>query len=852
MQRSHSDIKMELATFKDRYQALQALLQRDFLANPDSVDSLVQKRSDGVDALLRDIWKAFEIGGQLCLSAVGGYGRRELHLHSDIDLLILIPNGTHDVHQQNLSQFLTFLWDIGLEVGHATRDIADCVANIHDLSIATNLSESRILIGKESLFLRMKLMIKSSDWSSRSFFVGKQKEQKSRHLNYSNTAYNLEPNLKESPGGLRDIQTVAWVAKWYFNVDLLSDLVEKKYLTQGEYDLLIAAQSFLWKVRFALHIIAKRREDRVAFQYQREVATVLGYIDDNNGGPMAVEQLMRDYYQTATKVTRLNDILLQLFEENVLHTQYLNERFAISHGYIYMTDSKVFSQYPSAFIEIFLLIAKHNYISGISADTLRQMQTDIDLIDNNYYKKRQNNRLFIELLQQKKGVNKALKLMNRYGVLERYIPAFGKITGLMQYDLFHAYTVDQHTLFVIRNLRRFFVNEFVKEFDLCSEIAQNIAKPELLFLAGLFHDIAKGRGGNHAVLGAKDAQDFLGHHRFKAKDIALVSRLVEQHLLMTTVAQKQDLEDFEVIQKFTNSVKTVEFLEFLYLLTVADIRATKADLWNDWKDSLLKKLFYKAKEQLLEYAKAPSVNREIKEVKQVLIEAVIQQGYDIEQVDVILDSLPKDYFLRYQVDDILWHLQLLTRQSDKTIRVLSHLSEHNVVDIFVYSEDHKGLFFNLVSVIEKLGLDIVDAKILTSKNNMAYNTISVLQDEILKNTDINQVIEEELAGLVQSNTSVKQMSEKYTHRHFDHKMAISFAHNDKWNLTKVEISVIDKQGLLSNIAHIFYELDIYLVNARISTMGERVEDVFFIANADHKPLSKAEKMQLKQYLQEKL
>jgi len=844
---------MELATFKDRYQALQASLQVDFLANPNSVDSLVQKRSDEVDVLLRDIWKAFEISGQLCLSAVGGYGRRELHLHSDIDLLILIPNGAHDAHQQNLSQFLTFLWDVGLEVGHATRDIADCVANIHDLSVATNLSESRILIGKESLFLRMKAMIKSSDWSSRSFFVGKQKEQQNRHLNYSNTAYNLEPNLKESPGGLRDIQTVAWVAKWYFNVDLLADLVEKEYLTQGEYDLLIAAQSFLWKVRFALHTIAKRREDRVAFQYQREVATVLAYVDDdNNGGSMAVEQLMRDYYRTATKVARLNDILLQLFEENVLHTQYLNERFAISHGYIYMTDSKVFSQHPSAFIEIFLLVAKHNYVSGISADTLRQMQTDIDLIDNNYYKKRQNNRLFIELLQQKKGVNKALKLMNRYGVLEHYIPAFGKITGLMQYDLFHAYTVDQHTLFVIRNLRRFFVNEFAKEFDLCSEIAQNISKPELLFLAGLFHDIAKGRGGDHATLGAEDVQVFLKHHRFKAEDIALVSGLVAQHLLMTQVAQKQDLEDFEVIQKFAKSVKSVEFLEFLYLLTVADIRATKADLWNGWKDSLLKKLFYKTKEQLQSQPKAPSADSALQEVKRTLDQAIMQQGYDGEQVDKILNSLPKDYFLRYQVDDILWHLQLLSRKSNKAIRVSSHLSEHNVVDIFVHSEDFKGLFFKLVSVIEKLDLDIVDAKILTSKDNKAYNTISVLQDERLENIDINQVVEEELTKLVQSGADVGQMNEKYTYRHFDHKMKIDFARNDRWYLTEVEVSVIDKQGLLSNIAHIFYQLDLHLVNARISTMGERVEDVFFISNAEHKPLSKAEEAQLKQYLQEKL
>ncbi len=837
---------MQLKTFRNRYKVLQASLAEDFLKNPDLVADLVQKRSDEIDALLNDIWQGFEINEALCLVAVGGYGRRELHLHSDIDLLILIPDSTHDRHQQSLSKFLTFLWDVGLEVGHATRDIADCMANIGDLSVATNLLESRRLLGQASLFLEMKLMLKMSDWSSQSFFVGKRKEQHNRHLNYSNTAYNLEPNLKESPGGLRDIQTVAWVAKWYFDVNLFSDLVDKGFLTQNEYDLLVQSQSFLWKVRFALHIVAKRREDRVAFQYQREIASVLGY---QNGERIAVEQFMRDYYQSATKVARLNDILLQLFEQSVLHVQNLNTHFIISHGYICMTNDTVFTKQPSAFIEIFLLVAKHNYVRGISAETLRQMQKNLELCDKNYYKNRQNNRLFIELLQQKQGVNKALKLMNRYGVLERYIPAFGKITGLMQYDLFHAYTVDQHTLFVIRNLRRFFVGDFSKEFGLCSEIAQNIAKPELLLLAGLFHDIAKGQGGDHAILGAEIVREFLRYHKFKINDISLVSGLVEQHLLMSQISQKQDLEDLNVINQFAKTVKSVHFLEFLYLLTVADIRATKENLWNEWKDSLLKKLFYKTKEQLQNHVEPPSLDKKIKTVKEALAGAIEQYGLDVVQMDKILSTLPKDYFLHYQIEDILWHLQLLSKKSDKTIRIAQRLSESSVVDIFVYGDDTKGLFFKLVGVIEKLGLDIVDAKILTSKDNKAYNTISVLQDEKLELIDISQIIENKL---LQAPATVREVSDKYAHRHFDHTIHIAFSHNEKWNLTQLEVSTIDKQGVLSNIAHIFYQLDIYLVNARISTMGERVEDVFFISNADNKPLSKAQQKQLRQYLQENL
>ena len=614
---------MQLDEYKNRYQALQTSLKEGFLNSTSAVEGFVLARANGVDELLRDIWLDLDMSEQLSLVAVGGYGRAELHLYSDIDLLILIPDDSHKDHQEKISIFLTFLWDIGLEVGHASRDINDCSGVIDDLSIVTNMLESRMITGNLSLFLRMKTTIKSSSWSSQSFLVEKQKEQQNRHLSFSNTAYNLEPNVKESPGGLRDIQTVAWVAKWYFDVNTLFELVKKKYLSNGEYELLKTSQMFLWKVRFALHIIANRREDRLAFQYQKQVASMLGYTD---GESLAVERLMKDYYRTVTKVSRLNDILLQLLEDKVLNTQYLNERFKISYGYIHANNDQVFIQTPSSFIEVFLLIAKHSYVRGISAGTLRQMQSSIDLINQNYYKDRNNNHLFIELLQQNQGVNKALKLMNRYGVLEHYIPEFGKIMGLMQYDLFHSFTVDQHTLFVIRNLRRFFVSDFSHEFPLCSEIAQTIHKPELLILAGLFHDIAKGRGGDHGKLGAIDAFNFCKQHQFNNTDAQLVSTLVENHLLMSIVSQKQDIDDQSVVAKFANQVGSITTLELLYLLTVADIRATKDDLWNDWKDALLKKLFNRAKVYLeSETTNTPTDAQQVKNNKSLIIKSAIKQ-----------------------------------------------------------------------------------------------------------------------------------------------------------------------------------------------------------------------------------
>ncbi|MEO1944287.1 MAG: [protein-PII] uridylyltransferase, partial [Candidatus Thioglobus sp.] len=505
---------MKLEEYKKQYKQEQKSLERDFVSKPDSAELLVKSRSDNIDRLLGNVWSSSGMSDDLCLAAVGGYGRGELHLHSDIDLLILIPSKSHKRHQKRISNFLTFLWDVGLEVGHATRDMDDCVVAIDDLSVVTSLLESRLLLGDKQLFKQMKSTIKESDWSSQSFFVEKQKEQLRRHEFYSETAYNLEPNLKESPGGLRDIHTMVWVAKWYFDVDLLSKYTDDSYLNKNEYDLLNKGLKFLWKIRFALHLISNRREDRLTFQYQKEVAAMLGYMD---GDSIAVEQLMKEYYQTATRVSRLNDILMQLLEDRVLHTQNINERFIVRYGYIKMTNNKVFVDYPYSLIEIFLLISKHSYVRGISASTLREVQLNLDVIDPEYHKNFNNNRMFIELLQQKKGVNRALTLMNRYGVLERYIPVFGKIIGLMQYDLFHAYTVDQHTLFVIRNLRRFFIEEYNNEFALCSEIANEIRKPELLFLGGLFHDIAKGRGGDHSVLGGQDAIEFCKYHRLNNK-----------------------------------------------------------------------------------------------------------------------------------------------------------------------------------------------------------------------------------------------------------------------------------------------------------------------------------------------
>jgi len=424
--------------------------------------------------------------------------------------------------------------------------------------------------------------------------------------------------------------------------------------------------------------------------------------------------------------------------------------------------------------------------------------------------------------------------MNRYGVLEKYIPAFGKISGLMQYDLFHAFTVDQHTLFVVRNLRRFFVSEFANEFILCSQVAAKIKKPELLLLGGLFHDIAKGRGGDHAELGMHDASEFCKSHQLNSSDTKIVVGLVQKHLLMSSVAQKQDIDDPVIIKNFADSVGSLEFLEYLYLLTVADIRATKDDLWNDLNDEVNTLL---------------SNSQRAKNNKANVIEAAIAHGFEMKFLDVILDNLPKDYYLRYDLDDILWHLSLQLNKNLQEVTVSSKISESNVMDIFILCKDFNKLFFNLVSVVEQMGMDIVDAKILTTKNGQAYNTISVLQSDNLAELDFHQAIKE---VLISPESGVSRPIQQLSHKYFDNKTHIKFSENKKWNLSQIEINTLDRVGVLSNIAYVFYKLGVSLVNARVSTLGGRVEDVFYIHNDQGKLLNKEQQLALKKALAERL
>ncbi|MGD8785395.1 MAG: [protein-PII] uridylyltransferase, partial [Thioalkalispiraceae bacterium] len=510
--------------FKQALKKAHSYLKDRFLEGRSATE-LVYLRAQVVDVILQQAWLRFFPDGDtnIALVAVGGYGRGELHPHSDIDIQILIRKDPAPFHDAIIG-FTTFLWDIGLEVGHSVRTIKDCVREARqDITVATNILESRLLIGAEDLFeeQQKKTSVKKI-WPSKKFFAAKLEEQQARHQKFNDTTYNLEPNLKEGPGGLRDIQMIGWVAKRHFNATTLHDLVTHDFLTDDEYKILNEGEAFLWQIRFAMHIITGRREDRLLIDHQRALAKQFGYQDDFKN--MAVEKFMKEYYRTVMELNRLNEMLLNLFQEEILigkslrKPKPLNKRFQVRNNFLEVVNDKIFKYYPFALLEVFLLMEQNPKIKGVRANTIRLIRNNLQLIDNDFRDDLGCQTLFMEILRQPTGITHELRRMNRYGVLAAYLPIFGNIVGQMQHDLFHVYTVDEHTLMVIRNLRRFTVPEFKNEFPLCSDIIQTIPKQELLLLAGLFHDIAKGRGGSHAELGAKDAFTFCQRHQLSNYD----------------------------------------------------------------------------------------------------------------------------------------------------------------------------------------------------------------------------------------------------------------------------------------------------------------------------------------------
>ncbi|SIR97068.1 UTP--GlnB (protein PII) uridylyltransferase, GlnD [Aquipseudomonas alcaligenes] len=848
-----------IAAFKKAIKQAREVLDGRFREGRD-IRRLVEDRAWFVDQILQEAWKRFDWSedADIALLAVGGYGRGELHPNSDIDLLILLDSADHEVFRTPIEGFLTLLWDIGLEVGQSVRSVAECAEEARaDLTVVTNLMESRTIAGPEHLRQRMQKVTASDRmWPSKEFFLAKRKEAKARHAKYNDTEYNLEPNVKGSPGGLRDIQTILWVARRQFGSLNLHSLVQQGFLVDSEYGMLAASQEFLWKVRYALHMLAGRAEDRLLFDHQRKIAALLGFEDGE--GKLAVERFMQKYYRVVMGVAELSELINQHFEDVLLRegergaAQPLNSRFQVRDGYIEVTSQGVFKRTPFAILEVFVLMAQHPEIKGVRADTIRLLRDSRHLIDDDFRRDIRNTSLFIELFKSPQGIHRNLRRMNRYGILGRYLPEFGHIVGQMQHDLFHIYTVDAHTLNLIKHLRKLKWPELAEKFPLASKVIDKLPKPELIYIAGLYHDIGKGRGGDHSELGAVDAEAFCARHQLPAWDSRLITWLVQNHLVMSTTAQRKDLSDPQVIFDFAQQVGDQTRLDYLYVLTVADINATNPSLWNSWRASLLRQLYTETKRALRRGLENPLDREEqIRQTQSAAIDILVRGGIDQDDAEQLWSQLGDDYFLRHTAADVAWHTEaILQHPAGKDPLVLiketAQREFEGATQIFIYAPDQHDFFAVTVAAMDQLNLNIHDARVITSTSQFTLDTYIVLDADGGRIGDNPARIKQIRDGLVEAlrnpdeYPAIIQRRVPRQLKHFAFAPLVSIHNDAQRPVTVLEITAPDRPGLLARIGKIFLDFDLSLQNAKIATLGERVEDVFFITDAHNQPLADPE------------
>lgn len=824
-----------------------------FSAGHTPIGDLVAERALLVDEILKRAWHLhFSDADEASLVAVGGYGRGELHPGSDIDLMILLGGEQNfEAFKSNLEQFLTLLWDIGLQVGQSVRTIDDCVREAaQDITVITNLIEARHLVGSQALFEAM-LEATGPDrmWSSHTFFEAKWKEQIQRHAKQDDAISNLEPNVKESPGGLRDIQTIGWVAKRHFRIHDLHDLVGREFLTEAEYKTLIDGQNHLWRVRFALHLLTGRQDDRLLFDHQRTLATQLGYDDDFAN--LAVECFMRDYYRTVMDLSRLNEMLLQHFQETILLKDQLgepvkiNRRFQSRSDFLEVTNDRVFERSPTALLELFLIMQETPSLKGVRASTIRLVRNHTYLIDESFRQDIRAQSLFMEIMRQPRGITRAMRRMNIYGVLAAYIPMFENIVGRMQYDLFHVYTVDEHTLMVIRNLRRLTVKLYAEESPFCAQLMRTLPKEELIYLAALFHDIAKGRGGNHSELGALDALEFCRLHHLSEYDSHLVSWLVRNHLVMSMTAQRKDITDPKVVQEFAALVGDINRLTYLYLLTFADSRATNPAAWNSWKDSLLRDLFNATRRALLRGLENPLAQEEL--VKEKQEEAIHQLLSNTELQESAIRKLwatfNHEYFLTHSPNAIQRHTRgiLATPAHELPLIRMRQTAKRGGTEVLFYGIDRDNLFAVITTLLDQLALSIVNARVMSTTAGFSLNTFLVLEQDgspVEEGQRWDEIIETLREGLSQEGDQPLKVTRSIPrrHKHFDTPTQVYFTQEPNLHRTAMRLITLDRPGLLSDVGQAFASCKIRLQHAKITTLGAEVEDIFFITDRKNDPI----------------
>ncbi|HQN11431.1 MAG TPA: [protein-PII] uridylyltransferase [Quisquiliibacterium sp.] len=798
-------------------------------------DRLTRRLSATTDTALRGLWQAMQIPGTAVLAAVGGYGRGETYPHSDVDLLLLTPEPATPEQAQAIERFVGACWDFGLPIGHSVRSLAECLSEAAgDITIQTSSMEARYLAGSRALFSELVTGL-AQGRDPGTFFQEKMLEMRQRHVKFEDTPYSLEPNVKESPGGLRDLHVVMWTARAAGFGTTWRDLARLGLATEAEARTLRRNHRVLKRVRAMLHIQSGRREDRLVFDLQAQVAGALGL--GGRDARRASEELMQRYFWAAKQVTQLTTILLQnlegaLFPQHDTVPEPIDEEFRNCGGLLEPFDLQLFERTPAAILRAFLTLAARSELKGMTAPTLRAIWHARLRIDAAFRRAPEHRALFLRILQQPRGITRTLRRMNQWSVLGRYLPAFRRIVGRMQHDLFHVYTVDQHILMVVRNLRRFAMDEHAHEYPFCSQLMASFDKPWLLYLSALFHDIAKGRGGDHSVLGKSDARRFCRAHGLQADETELVEFLVEHHLTMSSTAQKQDLSDPEVIVRFAQLVGTEQRLVALYLLTVADVRGTSPKVWNAWKGKLLQDLFMATKRAL--GGESPQSDIRLDALRREAHRILNLYALSEERYAGFWDKLDVAYFLRNDAQDIAWHTRVLHGRVDTREPVvrarLAPIGEG--FQVVVYLPDQPDLFARICGYFDSRNLSVLDARIHTTRHGYALDSFLVIDPNANAHyRDILTLVEADLTERLKRRAELAppvrgRISRRS--RYFPIKPTVELRPDERGQHWLLSITANDRTGLLYSIARVLSTHHVNLYTARVSTLGERVEDMFLI------------------------
>ena len=837
----------EIHALRDTYRANKAALLTALQATGAStrgIHLLLRKLSGLAGQLLQTLWQRAQLPDDMALVAVGGFGRDQLFPYSDVDVLLLMPDGmapdAGSALRSRVEGFIGSCWDAGLEIGSSVRTVAECLAeSAGDVTVQTSLLESRLVCGNAALFAEFQRQYRAQ-MDPQAFLVAKTLEMRQRHTKYENTPYSLEPNCKESPGGLRDLQMILWVARAAGLGSNWHELAASGMATAFEVRQIERNEAVLCLIRARLHAAAGRHEDRLVFDLQTAVAESFGYRSLSPDGarlPMrASETLMRRYYWAAKAVSQLSQILLLNIEERLNPSTHeprpINERFYDKAGLIEVASDDLYERDPHAILETFLLYQTTVGLKDLSARTLRALYNARGVMDANFRRDPVNRANFMRILQQPSGITHAMRLMNQTSVLGRYLWPFRRIVGQMQHDLFHVYTVDQHILMVLRNVRRFFMAEHAHEYPFCSQLAGGWDKPWILYLAALFHDIGKGRGGDHSQIGAVEVRRFCRQHGVDREDAKLIEFLVREHLTMSTVAQKQDLTDPDVINAFARRVGNERYLTALYLLTVADIRGTSPKVWNAWKGKLLEDL-YRATLRTLG-GRAPDAAAEIEARKREALVLLALSALPFEAHKALWATLDVSYFMRHEAADIAWHTRHLSRHvgtPKPVVRARQSLAGEGL-QVMVYAADQADLFARICGYFDRAGFSILDARVHTANNGYALDTFQVVASSQPGHyRELTHMVESDLVRAIETGGPLPQPARKRVSRRvksFPVAPRVTLRPDEKAQRWLLAISASDRAGLLYLVARILAQHHLSVQLAKVSTLGERVEDTFLI------------------------